>query len=262
VNAVMLARGASHPAAVVATVQRIVDHDTHVIARKAPLSTRFAADAGRDVELGGSVSRPSWRGRVHLIGLCLAAPSLTLLILFADSTRARIGAAVYAVGLCSMLAVSVTYHRWVHDLRARAVWRRADHAMIFAAIAGSTTPIVLIAMPDANGIALISVVWAMSLLGAAFKIGHWHHGDVIGSVFYAAVSLVTVLSLPALWRNDGVGPAMCFIAAGLLYIVGAIWFASRRPRLRPTVFSYHEVWHVFTLLAATAHFAAVWAIAT
>ena len=199
---------------------------------------------------------------MHLIGLALAAPSLAVLIVAADTARARVGASIYAAGLCSMLFVSVTYHRWVHGLRARAAWRRADHAMIFAAIAGSTTPIVLIVLPGGWGIALIACVWTTSCVGAGFKVGRSEHGDMIGSIFYAGVSVLAALCLPALWRHGGVRPAVLFAVAGALYVMGAVWFAKNWPRLRPSVFSYHEVWHVFTLLAASAHFAAVWSIAT
>lgn len=229
--------------------------------RRASLSTRIHADAGHDVPLGHE-HRPSWRGRVHLLALMLAAPALAILLVASDTARARVGVAVYAAGLCSMLAVSVTYHRWVHALRARAWWRRADHAMIFAAIAGSTTPIALIVMPGGLGIALIAVVWALSFVGAGFKLARFEKGDMIGSVFYAAVSLLAALALPALWRHGGVAPAVLFIVSGTLYVVGAVWFAKNWPRLRPAVFSFHEVWHVFTVLAAGAHFAAVWVIAT
>lgn len=252
---------ATHLICSVDTVGNIETSHPPKVRMRPPLSTRFSADAGADVPLG-TPARPLWRGRVHLIGLLLAAPSLVLLLLFADSARARVGVAVYAVGLCSMLAVSVTYHRWVHGLRARALWRRADHVMIFAAIAGSSTPIALIVMPGAFGIAIIAIIWTLSFVGAGFKVARWEHGDVVGSVFYAAVSVVAALLLPALWKHGGVGPALLFIAAGALYIIGAIWFAKHWPKLRPAVFSYHEVWHVFTVIAATAHFAAVWAIAT
>ena len=228
---------------------------------RAQLHMRVDGDAGLDVALGDR-SRPSWRGRVHLIALWLAAPSLALLIVCSDNARARIATAVYAVGLCSMLAVSVTYHRWVHRLRSRARWRRADHAMIFAAIAGSTTPIALITAPGPLGIAIIVAVWVTSFVGAVCKVARWERGDQIGSVFYAAVSVLASLLLPALWRHGGARPAILFIVAGALYVLGAVWFAKNWPRLRPSVFSYHEVWHVFTVLAAGAHFAAVWAIAT
>ena len=151
------------------------------------LNHRFAPDDGCDDPLGCD-ARPSWRGRVHMLGLFLAIPALALLIVFADGARARVGVSIYAAGVCAMFLASTTYHRWVDDLRARAAWRRADHAMVFAAIAGSTTPVVLIVMPSAWGIGLLVVVWTVSVVGAVFKFGPWSHGNSVGSALYAAVS--------------------------------------------------------------------------
>jgi hemolysin III len=231
------------------------------VGRDWALHHRFHHDDGRDDPLGTD-ARPSWRGRVHLLGLCVAIPALAMLVVVADGARARVGAGIYAAGLCAMFAASTTYHRWVHDLRARAAWRRADHAMIFAAIAGSATPIFLIVMPSSLGITLLCVVWTIAVIGGALKFGRWEHGDTIGSALYVAASVLAALALPALWIHGGVWPAVLYLIAGALYVVGVRWFAKTWPRLRPAVFSYHEVWHVFTVAAAAAHFAAVWAIAT
>ena len=226
-----------------------------------PLSARYDDADGPDVALGDPL-RPTWRGRVHLIALWLAIPSLTLLIVLANSARARVGAAIYGVGFCSMLAVSVTYHRWVHAMKSRQRWRRADHAMIFAAIAGSATPIALIAMPNGPGVAILCAMWVAAVVGVRFKVGRSERGDVVGSVLYGLVSAITALLLPALWQHGGTRAAVLFMVAGLLYILGSIAFAREWPRIRPSVFSYHEVWHVVTITAAALHFAAVWTIAT
>jgi hemolysin III len=197
-----------------------------------------------------------------MLGLFAAIPALALLIMFSDGVRATVGVSIYAAGLCAMFAASTTYHRWVDDYRARASWRRADHAMIFAAIAGSTTPIVLIVMPSGWGLGLLSVIWSLSFVGAAFKFGHWPRGDTLGTALYAAVSGLAALAVPSLWVHAGVEPAVLYLVSGSLYIFGARWFAKTWPRLRPSVFSYHEVWHVFTVAAAAVHFAVVWSIAT
>lgn len=225
------------------------------------LHQRFVPTDGRDDPLGCD-ARPSWRGRVHMLGLFIAIPALTLLIVSANGARAIVGVSVYAAGLSAMFFASTTYHRWVDDFCARARWRRADHAMIFAAIAGSTTPIVLIVMPSGWGIGLLAAVWTLSVIGAAFKFGHWHRGDAIGTALYAAVSAMAALALPALWIRGGVAPAVLYLVSGSLYIFGARWFSKTWPRLRPSVFSYHEVWHVFTVVAAAVHFGVVWTIAT
>lgn len=197
-----------------------------------------------------------------MLGLFVALPALALLIVFSDGPRATIGSSIYAVGLCAMFAASTTYHRWVDDFRARAAWRRADHAMIFAAIAGSSTPVLLFAMPGRLGIILLALIWAASVVGAVLKFGHWPTGDSIGTALYAAVSVLAALSVPALWVRGGVTPAILYIVSGAIYVLGARWFAKTWPRLRPSVFSYHEVWHVFTVAAASVHFAVVWLIAT
>jgi hemolysin III len=225
------------------------------------LHQRFVLADGRDDPLGCD-GRPSWRGRVHLIGLFAAIPALTLLIVFADGARAKVGVSIYAAGVWAMLFASTTYHRWVDNFRARAAWRRADHAMIFAAMGGSATPIVLIVMPTGLGIGLLSVVWTVAVAGAVFKFGHWRRGNTVGNALIAAVSALGALALPALWVRGGVAPAILYLVSGGLYIFGARWFSKTWPRLRPAVFSYHEVWHVFTVAAAAAHFAAVWTIAT
>jgi hemolysin III len=225
------------------------------------LHERFARADGRDDPLGCD-ARPSWRGRVHLIGLFAAIPALTLLIVFADGARAKVGVSIYAAGVCAMLFASTTYHRWVNDFRARAAWRRADHAMIFAAMGGSATPVVLIVMPSGWGITLLCVVWTVAVVGAVFKVGRWRRGDSVGNALIAAISGLGAFALPALWVRGGVTPAVLYVVSGGLYIFGARWFNKTWPRLRPSVFSYHEVWHLFTVAAAAAHFAAVWAIAT
>jgi hemolysin III len=66
-----------------------------------------------------------------------------------------------------------------------------------------------------------------------------------------------------LYAAAGLRPSILFVVSGMVYIAGSITFANRWPTLkRPAVFSYHEVWHLLTVVAAAAHFAAVWPIAT
>src|SRR5262245_5224004 len=108
----------------------------------------------------GTAARPLWRGRLHVFGFAAAVPGFVLLLATASTARARISVVVYAAGLCSMFLTSATYHRWVHTLRARQIWRRADHATIFAAIAGSFTPICLMTVSDDIGVPLLAFMWA------------------------------------------------------------------------------------------------------
>ena len=226
------------------------------------LNVRFGVDDGNDVALG-HVRRPTWRGRVHTIGLVVAVPAVSALLMSSTGTTGfRLGLGVYAVGLCSMLAASATYHRWVHGLRARCAWRRVDHAAIFGAIAGSSTPIVVAALPGVAGFVLVGSVWSAALLGAWCKLSRWGGGDRAGTAMYSVTIVLGAVAVPWLWAREGAGPAALVIAGGAVYLVGAACFARQWPTLRPTVFSYHEVWHVFTIIAAVAQFGAIWMLAT
>ena len=226
------------------------------------LNARFGVDDGNDVALGHA-HRPSWRGRIHIIGLVLAVPAATVLLLASNGdSHVRLGLVVYALGLCSMLGASATYHRWVHGLRARCAWRRVDHAAIFAAIAGSSTPIVLVALPGATGFVLVGAVWSTALFGAWCKLSRWNGGDRAGTAIYAVTIVLGAVALPWLWAREGIGPTAFVVVGGIVYLVGAVGFAKRWPSLRPAVFSYHEVWHVFTVIAAVAQFVAIWMLAT
>ncbi|MET0913625.1 MAG: hemolysin III family protein [Acidimicrobiales bacterium] len=214
-----------------------------------------------DVPLG-SPTRPRWRGRVHLLALWAAVPALVLLVVLADGARARTGAIFYGVGLCAMLAVSVTYHRWVHTLRARARWQRADHATIYLLIAGTYTAISLAVVRGPWGMAVLAVVWCLAATGAALKISGSPHGRTVGTALYMVLGWTGLVVLPALLLAAQVWPASLLVVGGLCYTVGAIGFGLRWPRLRPAVFGYHEVWHVSTLLATIAHFTAIWSLTT
>ena len=79
---------------------------------------------------------------------------------------------------------------------------------------------------------------------------------------YAVTTALAAVAVPWLWVREGVDPAVFVVAGGAVYLIGAAGFARRWPTLRPAVFSYHEVWHVFTVIAAMAQFVAIWMLAT
>lgn len=214
-----------------------------------------------DVPLG-TVTRPTWRGRTHLGALVVAVPLLVAMWAAAPAGRARIGVAVYAVGLWSMLAASTTYHRWVHTLRWRAVWRRADHAMIYLAIAGTSTPLCLMLLPAGTAAVMLVALWAAALVGATIKLCRWQRADRVATGMYIANSWAGAVLVPVMAARGLWWASVLLAAGGVVYISGAAGFARRWPTLRPAVFSYHEVWHVCTLTGAAAHFAAVWIVAT
>jgi hemolysin III len=212
-----------------------------------------------DVPLG-SVTRPTWRGRSHLFALVVAVPLLAVMSTRVDGAEAGAGLLIYAGSLCSMLLASTTYHRWAHTVRWRTIWRRADHALIYAAIAGTYTPLALALFPTTAAIATLVVVWSAALVGATIKLADWQRADPVARAMYLTNGWAGLVLLPALVAAGLVVPTVLLLLGGVVYTAGALGFARRWPTLKPTVFSYHEVWHLCTLTAAGAHLAAVWIV--
>jgi hemolysin III len=214
-----------------------------------------------DVPLG-TPWRPSWRGRVHVIALASAVPLLVALAIVADGGRARGGVIVYGAGLCGMLAVSATYHRWVHSLAARVAWRRADHATIYVMIAGTCTALALTSLGTGWAVALLIPVWAVAFAGALFKVVLFDRVHGYGGALYIVLGWTGLLLVVPVWRHSGGLAVALLLGGGVVYTVGALGFNRRWPTLSPSRFSYHEVWHACTVVAAGLHFAAIATLAT
>jgi len=191
-----------------------------------------------------------------------AVPLLVALAIVSDGARARAAVIVYGIGLCTMFAASTTYHRWVHTLRARSAWRRGDHAAIFAAIAGTSTAITLTSLSTGPAVAMLIAIWLVAIAGAMFKLVYFDRAHRIGAILYIGLGWVGLALAPAVWHRGGLVPVLLLFAGGAVYTVGAVGFGRQWPRLRPATFSYHEVWHAFTIVAAGLHFAAVFTLAT
>ena len=199
--------------------------------------------------------RPFWRGRVHLIAALVTVPAAVLLLLSAHSALSRVAVAVYVTSLIGLFAVSASYHR-IARTPTRVKWfRRADHSMIFILIAGTYTPICLLALPRSWGIPLLVVVWAAALAGVTLKMARLGTGPgSSGSWLYIVIGWGAVIAAPALVSSlDGVQLAL-MAAGGLLYTVGAVVLARRWPDPLPHSFGYHEIWHTMTVAAGGCHF--------
>ena len=202
--------------------------------------------------------RPVWRGRVHLLAAILATPAALVLFLMASGPLAKVAVTIYAASLVGLFAVSASYHRLARTERAVKWFRRMDHSMIFVLIAGTYTPLCLLALPPAWGIPLLVVVWVAAIGGVITKMTMLGKGPgSAGSWLYIVIGWAAVVAVPALVTSLDVVQLVLLAAGGLLYTVGAVVLGRRWPDPIPHVFGYHEVWHAMTVAAGTCHFAVV-----
>lgn len=205
----------------------------------------------------GYLHRPVWRGWIHAVAALVAVPAAIVLVVVADHPAARIAAAIYGLGIVLGFGTSACYHRIAWSDRSHAILRRMDHSMIYVLIAGTYTPVCLVALPKAWGIPLLSVVWTGAATGIVLKQCAFHRFRAVQGALYPLLGWAAVISLPALIHSLSGAALACLLGGGLLYTFGIPVLARRRPDPWPRVFGYHEIWHVATVLAAVCHFAMV-----
>ncbi len=193
---------------------------------------------------------------IHVLGLA-AAPAACIALALAAPTEpgAAVALGLYAAGLVAMLACSALYNLTPPGPR-KALLRRFDHAAIFVMIAGTYTPIAVLAIGGTWAWALLGLVWTGAVGGVALKL--------IGPMRLERLSVIAYLvlgwvGLAALHRLLAVLPVTDFVllaAGGALYSVGVLFHLARR-------MPYHNaIWHGFVLVAAACHFAIVLRLAT
>ncbi len=202
-------------------------------------------------------TKPRMRGRLHQIAFFVSLPAGVALIAVAGTGQARAGAAVFAASLAGVFGSSAAYHRlpWGDDARRRM--KRLDHSMIFILIAGTYTPVCLLGLGGGWGVALLATVWAGAIAGIVLKQVDIDGLHRLSGFLYIALGWAAVIMLPTLFHSVSPATFALVIAGGLLYTLGAIVFATKRPDPNPAIFGYHEIWHAFTAGAGLCHYVAI-----
>ena len=200
-----------------------------------------------------AASRPRLRGWLHSVAFWASLPGLAALVHAASNTSALVAAWVFGCSTGALYLASSAYHVLARGPRARRILQRVDHSMIFVLIAGSFTPVALLAMHGPWRWVLLGAVWGVALAGIALKCIALERFPRLGGGLYIALGWAGVVAAPALLHRPLI--ALLLGLGGIVYTVGAALFAAGRPRLSPRWFGYHEVWHTFVVAAGALMFA-------
>lgn len=197
--------------------------------------------------------RPAARGVSHLVAAVVAWP-LAAWATWWVPAEARLGTAVFATCIAVMFTVSATVHARRWSPQVTEVLFRLDHTAIFLAIAGTATPLGLFALDGWQRSVLLWGIWIGAALGTA--VVWWPRRTPRGfaNSVYLGLSWLTVLLLPAVHQRTGWDTTALLLAGGVLYTVGAVIVALRRPDPWPAVFGYHEIWHLLVIAAVALHY--------
>jgi hemolysin III len=207
------------------------------------------------------IGKPRLRGRLHQYAFFVA---LVCGIVLCSVAATRPGIApflstlVYSITVCGLFGISALYHRRNWGERGYQVMRRLDHSMIFIFIAGTYTPFCLLLLERDKATLMLSLIWIGALGGVALKSIWPHLPRWVGAPLYLALGWGAVAILPDIRHTGGMACLVLLAAGGLIYSVGAVFYAMRRPNPWPTVFGHHEFFHACTLVAALCHHIAIY----
>jgi hemolysin III len=201
--------------------------------------------------------KPTFRGVLHQWAAVALAGGGTVLIAMAPSARARWAAAAYTASVVTLFSVSALYHRPTWSERQRAVMKRLDHASVFILISGTYTPICLLGLIPGPGLRLLALTWATTALGLVRAVFWPDAPRLVTAGLYLFAGWMLVPYFAQVRAALSASALALLYAGGIVYSVGALMYALRRPNPIPGVFAHHEVFHALTLVASGLHFALV-----
>lgn len=186
----------------------------------------------------------------HGLGLLLAIAALVVLVVGAvrigDPWRV-VSFSLYGASLISLYLASTLYHA-VPGARAKRWLKRCDHAAIFALIAGTYTPIMLVTLRGPIGWTMAGIIWGVMIVGIAMKFLFIDRFQRLLLAGYVAMGWAAIFVLHALWQRLPGAALGWLVAGGATYTAGVAFYVAKRLRYG------HAIWHLFVLGGSVCHF--------
>jgi hemolysin III len=182
---------------------------------------------------------------------------IVLLVVSTADTGKQVSLLIYSSTLVLLFSASATYHLVRGSPSVLGLLRKIDHAAIYLLIAGSYTPFCYNIFTGFWQWGLLVIVWSLALLGVLFKVFFMKVPRWLNTGLYLLLGWMAVIGLQEMLARLPVGALVWLCIGGLLYTLGAVIYAAKLLNFVPGRFGFHEVWHLFVILGATAHFVAI-----
>jgi hemolysin III len=198
----------------------------------------------------------------HWGGAVLALVGLIALLIVGWGTPAKVvSLIIYGISLIFLFSASATYHMVRVKDKVLEIFRKIDHAAIYFLIAGTYTPFCINAFTGFWKWGMLITIWSLALIGIGIKVFIIRVPRWLNAGIYLAMGWLVVGASGQLLATLPAWVLTWLIVGGVIYTLGAIVYITKLFNFVPGVFGFHEVWHIFVLLAAAAHFVAVLGVA-
>jgi hemolysin III len=200
--------------------------------------------------------KPSWRGWIHTGVLPIVVAGGIILIVLAHGAIPKVAASIFFASSFLLFGNSALYHRFNWRPKVKITLKRIDHANIFLLIAGSYTPMAMLALPADKGLVLLVAVWIGAVLGISFRIFWINAPRWLYVPLYVLLSWAAMFYVVDFFSFNAVAMSLILIG-GLCYTAGAVVYGIKKPNPFPGHFGFHEIFHALTVIAFICHWVAV-----
>lgn len=196
-------------------------------------------------------------GLTHLFGVFASIVGLVILIVY-SATQSSIWHivtfSIFGASLILLYSASSIYHLASVSQKAINILRRVDHSMIYLLIAGSYTPICLIALRGAWGWSIFGTIWGLTIIGIIIKNFWFNAPRWLSTLFYTFMGWLVIIAIYPLNKVFSPGAMAWLFAGGIAYTVGAVIYATKWPKINLKHFGFHEIFHIFVLAGSFCHY--------
>ena len=199
-----------------------------------------------------------WSAITHGAGAAMSIVATAVLLIGAavgsGDVWKLVSFAIYGLSMTGLYTASTLYHCVNTSVEGRIALRKLDHTSIYFLIAGSYTPVCLIALRGPWGWSLFGVIWALAIAGLVMSVVWIDCPRAVTSTIYIAMGWLAVFAIYPLWQTLGMRGVAWLLAGGVLYTIGGVLYALKWPGRNNPRFGCHQVFHVFIVLGSAAHF--------
>jgi len=196
-------------------------------------------------------------GYTHLFGAILSVFALIILDYNASmigSYKYIIAVSIFGISLILLYSASSIYHLLPVEGRLSLALRKLDHMMIYILIAGTYTPICLVALKGYWRIGMLLGIWVLAFTGIILKIVWFNAPRWLYTVFYLAMGWLVVIAFYPMVQSIPLLGIVWMALGGIFYSIGGIIYATKWPPINSKVFGFHEIFHLFVLAGSFSHF--------
>ncbi|MDY6926768.1 MAG: hemolysin III family protein [Pseudomonadota bacterium] len=187
----------------------------------------------------------------HGLACVAAIVGLVFMLLRAENSISVTASAVYGGTLIFMFLSSTIYHAVTHQ-KAKGLLKLFDHSAIYLLIAGTYTPLTLVAIGGKLGVIATAFIWVLAIAGVAFKMIARHRFPKVSVVTYLIMGWIVVGLIYPLYQAMPGSGLWLIVAGGLCFSIGVLFYVAKSKKYT------HAIWHLFVIGGCSCHYFSIY----